>query len=299
MTGVLSVVFSYVRSSSLAAGASGAIFGLVGALTVFYYRGRRYLGGLSKSRLVNLLAVVVLNLFFGLLDPKVDNAAHLGGLVAGLLVGWLVAPNYQVSLDEPAGRPRLVDRVSFRSRWWVLPAVLVAAIGLTTLGNLRESRSAYGYQQRGEAAMQQGDWDAALEAFSLAIDQDPAYWPAQLGRAEVHLQLGNQSAALQDFQAVINADAGVQYRAVAYIGRGRVNMLRGDAVQALQDLNQAVTLAPTDPFARFVRGLIFYDTDRPELARDDLEVALKLGLSDEQSLALARQVLDQLDQHGE
>lgn len=68
-------------------GASGAIFGLMGAMLYFGYHYRLYLGSVMTSQLV---PIIILNLFIGVMIPGVDNFAHLGGLVAGLFSGMIV-----------------------------------------------------------------------------------------------------------------------------------------------------------------------------------------------------------------
>jgi len=73
-------------------GASGAIFGLAGALLAAFKLGefsvpRAALSGTLRS----LGAFVVYNLIFGFAIPGIDNAAHIGGLVTGLIVGTLIA----------------------------------------------------------------------------------------------------------------------------------------------------------------------------------------------------------------
>lgn len=73
-------------------GASGAIFGLAGALLAAFKLGefsvpREALSGTLRS----LGAFVVYNLIFGFALPGIDNAAHIGGLITGLIVGALIA----------------------------------------------------------------------------------------------------------------------------------------------------------------------------------------------------------------
>src|ERR1700684_2047885 len=76
----------------LSVGASGAIFGLAGALIAAFKLGefsvpRAALSGTLRS----LGAFVVYNLIFGFALPGIDNAAHIGGLVTGVIVGALIA----------------------------------------------------------------------------------------------------------------------------------------------------------------------------------------------------------------
>ena len=70
-------------------GASGAIFGLLGALIAFLLRRRSNLTPLAKSLLRQLLFWAGVNVVMGLSIWLIDNAAHMGGLAAGLVLGLL------------------------------------------------------------------------------------------------------------------------------------------------------------------------------------------------------------------
>ena len=63
-------------------GASGAIFGLMGALFYFGYHYRLYLTSVIRNQIVPLIA---LNLLLGFMVSGIDNAAHIGGLIGGFL----------------------------------------------------------------------------------------------------------------------------------------------------------------------------------------------------------------------
>ena len=294
LSGVLSSITSYLISSNLAAGASGAIFGLVGALAAFYLHEREALGTLGRRRLNNLVSVVVVNLIIGFTVPNIDNAAHIGGLVVGVLIGWALSPEYQVVPSGPAGPARVVDSNSLARRWWVLPVALAAAVGLTLLANVREGNTAAGRQSQGEFHLGRGEWEEAIEEFSVALEKYPQLWAAYIYRGEAYMQLDDLDAALADFEQVIDARPGNEFRAIAHTGRGRIQMLRGQVEPALTDLDLAITLDPEEPFSRFVRGLIYAEIGRTDQAIDELEMALSLGLGDEQSEAIARRTLDAL-----
>lgn len=77
---LLSITFN---GNTASVGASGAIFGLMGALLYFGYHYRVYLGNVMKSQIVPL---ILLNLLFGFIVTGVDNAAHIGGLIGGALI---------------------------------------------------------------------------------------------------------------------------------------------------------------------------------------------------------------------
>lgn len=82
ITGSLfTVVFS--SSNTVAAGASGAIFGLLGALLYFGYSYRGYIG---NSIINQVLPAILLNLVIGFSSPNIGNSAHIGGLIGGYLI---------------------------------------------------------------------------------------------------------------------------------------------------------------------------------------------------------------------
>ena len=80
-------LLSYIFSpSSLSIGASGAIFGLFGAMVVFVLK---YKDRIPKKVLNNLFGVIILNLLIGFNLQGIDNFAHIGGLLVGALVAFL------------------------------------------------------------------------------------------------------------------------------------------------------------------------------------------------------------------
>jgi rhomboid protease GluP len=81
------------EASRLSVGASGAIFGLLGAtLVVMLWLRGLFPEGWRKQVIINLLVVLGLNLYIGYSLSMVDNAAHLGGLVGGALAGFFFVP---------------------------------------------------------------------------------------------------------------------------------------------------------------------------------------------------------------
>ena len=72
------------------AGASGAIFGLMGALLYFGYSYRGYMGNRAISSVVS---VIIINLFIGFTTPGISNAAHIGGLIGGLAMSYMLGAN--------------------------------------------------------------------------------------------------------------------------------------------------------------------------------------------------------------
>jgi rhomboid protease GluP len=107
LSGFAGSVFSFLFSSAYSIGASGAIFGLIGAEGIFLYQNRKLFGNQVKQAIGNVVIVVAFNLFLGL-QPGIDNWGHVGGLAGGLIFAWFAGPHWDLEGIYPS--LRLVDR---------------------------------------------------------------------------------------------------------------------------------------------------------------------------------------------
>lgn len=123
LAGLYGNLLSYLFSPSLSAGASGAIFGLLGAFIAYLRRYRQLFGAAGQSALRSMLVVVGINLVYGLTSGVVDNYAHLGGLAAGFILGELLRPEY--APPQPVSGPQVLTDVRDVTR-----TRLVAGLGL-------------------------------------------------------------------------------------------------------------------------------------------------------------------------
>ncbi len=88
---VSGIATTYLGSAPISVGASGAIFGIIGALVVVLKLGSPEWQGPWRSSLMSLMvAVALLSLLPGLTMKVIDNWAHLGGLAGGVLLGVVV-----------------------------------------------------------------------------------------------------------------------------------------------------------------------------------------------------------------
>lgn len=102
MAGTLASVATFPQPS---VGASGGVFALLGALLAISLRHRRELPASVRARLVRSTGFVIgANLLLGFLLPRVDWAAHLGGVVAGAALGWVLGlgPQARAALSRQA-----------------------------------------------------------------------------------------------------------------------------------------------------------------------------------------------------
>jgi len=124
-------VASFVTSPESAVGASGAIFGLFGILLAASRAHHPALDRRSRSLVGQLGTLIAINLVFGFVVPGIDNAAHVGGLVAGLWLGFLLVPGRVPtlrSLWQGAGQGTAQGTGQSRARSMGLPALGVAAL---------------------------------------------------------------------------------------------------------------------------------------------------------------------------
>jgi rhomboid protease GluP len=104
-TGLAGSCASLMWSRNPSVGASGAIFGLMGALIAFLFHRREMLTPYAKSLLGQLVLWAGINVVFGLGTPRIDNAAHFGGCAAGLLLGLMLKPQIQPRPGLPPDSP--------------------------------------------------------------------------------------------------------------------------------------------------------------------------------------------------
>lgn len=92
--GIAASVASFVFTAGASVGASGAIFGLFGVLFAAMRTHQPLLDQRSRALTTQIGMLIVINLAigFGLMGGVVDNAAHVGGLLAGLWLGFLLVP---------------------------------------------------------------------------------------------------------------------------------------------------------------------------------------------------------------
>ena len=105
VTGIAGSLASILWTTGPSVGASGAIFGVLGALIAFLLRRREGLNAGAKSLLSQLVGWAAINVFLGFSVPGIDNAAHLGGCAAGFLLGLVLRERPQYRLAGNSGDP--------------------------------------------------------------------------------------------------------------------------------------------------------------------------------------------------
>ena len=162
----------------LSVGASGAIFGIAGALIASFYLGEF---SLPRAAMTGMLRSVVMfvgyNLFFGAVIARTDNAAHVGGLIMGLLLGALIA-------KVAPGHDDFLRRI----------AVLFVGAFLVVGGVMWLQRS-HGYMvhaQNGVELLDEGKTDEAIAELRKSVSLRPDF-------AAAHGALARAYSTKRDF----------------------------------------------------------------------------------------------------
>ncbi|KAL7540317.1 hypothetical protein ACHAWF_006647 [Thalassiosira exigua] len=106
VSGVAGNVLSAIQSPNPAVGASGAIFGLVGAYYTFLSRNQHLFGRAGEFQKNALIETIGFNLLLGMTNPMIDNWGHVGGFIGGVGMAYLIGPKLYVA-RVPLGDDRL------------------------------------------------------------------------------------------------------------------------------------------------------------------------------------------------
>jgi tetratricopeptide (TPR) repeat protein len=223
----------------VSAGASGAIFGVYGAILAFVHvLGGHLPEGAAEHLRRSSLAFVAYNLLFGLTAPNISNSAHLGGLATGFLAGWLLTRDLRVrAAGETTHHLRLVG---------FLPLLAALAWGahsrVSGVPNVRARRLA----QDAAAATNAKDLPKAKRQLDEAIAIDPKNGWLYLSRGYVREMAGDRDGAISDYGEAISRAP----KAAAPLAQRCVALYRkGDYDRATMDCDAALALEPTNSAA--------------------------------------------------
>jgi len=211
----------------LSVGASGAIFGIAGALIASFYLGEF---SLPRAAMTGMLRSVVLfvgyNLFFGAVIAHTDNAAHVGGLVMGLLLGALIA---KVAPQHDA----VVRRVAI-----LLVGALLVVSGVMWL---QRSRAYLLHGQNGVRLLEEGKADNAIVELKRAVKLRPDFAPAHGALARAYSVKGDFENAAEEMKRVIALNPG---NVVAYYSLGLIYLEQKLPAKAQDTFTQLLKIDP-------------------------------------------------------
>jgi membrane associated rhomboid family serine protease len=189
LTGVggalLSVGWNPLRSE---VGASAAVFGIAGAILSGIKFGKVQVGSAQKRQIFSsLIMFVIFNLSFGML-PGIDNVAHVGGLISGLLFG---AP---LATAAASGRKGL--------EWATMGLAALVLIGLGSWAV--ESHGHISQLRVGSNEIETGNYAAAVRVLQRAVISDPKDFRAHGMLGEAYERNHQQDLAIAEYQTALH-----------------------------------------------------------------------------------------------
>jgi len=267
-----SIASVYWHPLAAGAGASGAIFGMAGVLVTFVYLKKTPAHlQINKKMLSSLGTFIFYNLVIGASIPGISNAAHVGGLVMGAVVGALLPA---AGASESSRRTRLSFVVAFcaaslfgsgaaakhlRSRVAELPSIrrLIAqgksdeAIARLQEITAREPQFAAAHDLLASLYLSGGDYPKAISALEKANASDPSNttYQRQLGSAYLATKQFDQAAVL--FEKLVHASPS---DARNYLGLGTAYMGIQQYDAAISAFSEASARDPKSPAPQFALG---------------------------------------------
>jgi len=211
----------------LSVGASGAIFGIAGALIASFYLGEFSMPRAALSGTLRSVVVFVgYNLFFGAVIARTDNAAHIGGLLMGLLLGALIA-------KVAPGHDDFLRRIGVL----LVGALIVACVVMW----LQHSRSYMLHGQNGVGLLGQGKTDEGIAELQKAVRLRPDFAPAHAALAHAYFEKHDFANAAAEMQRVVALNPRSE---VAYYQLGLIYLEQKMPAKAQDIFAQLLTIDP-------------------------------------------------------
>lgn len=155
ISGLVGSGFSYLFISGVSVGASGAIFGLMGANLYLYKVNPNVYKRIYGTDFIMLIGI---NLLIGFIGPNIDIAGHIGGLIAGFTTAWALGLTHESSTD--------VKRIPFQAITLLLLIIPIVfgTLNQTSTPNLYLS-GAYYYYSTGNETKALATVDKGLKKF--------------------------------------------------------------------------------------------------------------------------------------
>jgi rhomboid protease GluP len=234
--GMGSSALSMSLSRNIAAGASGAIFGIAGAMLVVGYLHRDLIPrrwGRALGR--GILPFIVANLILGYLVRGIDNWGHLGGLLTGMVLAALIPPPAHV-LAPSLGGARPSQAVI------VLPVMVVALGMASTALHYASSREVARLLREGERLRAAHRDAEALERFQAAAQRSPRDERPHVMMGALYLREQQFNKAIREYSEAVRLSPGAPE---AQLALGVAYRMKGDLARAQQAFESALGKNPT------------------------------------------------------
>jgi membrane associated rhomboid family serine protease/Flp pilus assembly protein TadD len=241
----------------LSVGASGAIFGLAGALIASFSLGEFSMSGIPvKNTLSSLLFFAAFSLFFGGVSSQIDNACHVGGLISGLILGALIA------LAAP-DQNRPLQRAA-------ILLFMVLIVGGSALGVHRWRGPGVHF---GSAMDAQRNIDRMIGELQKRVQQSPQDASAHNALANAYFSKGQFPEGATELKRVLDLQP---QNVRARMQLGAVYLRQGQSKDAQEEFTTLVAQEPNNANAHVGLGMALADQNNPEAAINEYQAALRL-----------------------
>ncbi|WP_175480326.1 rhomboid family protein [Gracilibacillus ureilyticus] len=241
LSGIAGGIASFALNDSIAAGASGAIFGLFGALLFF---GTQFPKDFFRTIGWNVIFVVCLNVVFGFTVDQIDNDAHIGGLIGGFAASGIVMFR------------------QYRRKLIQITATVCLVLLLSILGTYGYYNEANHYNESVrlqviQQLIKEENYDAIIHSASEIIPYAEE-WKAELYfyRSFAHIHLKNDPEAIDDLEACLELKPDFEEALFNLAQLYRKNNRNSDALPLIE---KALKLNPDNQDIQMLYDLIKQD----------------------------------------
>ncbi len=268
---IASLTSIYMHPQNISAGASGAVFGIFGLWFGFLLANKSILQeNFVKDNMKSAVVFLIMVLASGFMRSGIDNAAHVGGVVAGFVSGFLLAPILP-------GLPK------WQTKDWAGIIVMVAMVAGTFYLSYEKAHRETTAQsvdlapadvKASIALLKNNKPQEALRMLDALLEKHPNHSQGHYLRAHAYLMLNDEAKALVDMNEVLkenpNHVAALQFKTQRLIDLSRFP-------EALKTADKIIEVSPKDPVGYLMRSSIYDRLDNTAKSLEDSNEGVRLA----------------------
>jgi membrane associated rhomboid family serine protease/lipoprotein NlpI len=271
---IASLTSIYMNPQQISAGASGAVFGVFGLWFGFLIANKNILQeNFVKSNMKSAVVFLIMVLASGFMRSGIDNAAHIGGVVAGFLCGFLLSPSFpgeaRWKKKDFLGIVLMIAIIAgafYLSYEKTHKSIVEQSVALSP-ANLKEPT----------AYLKNNKPQEAIKLLDALLEKQPNHPQAHYLRAHAYVLLNDDAKALADMNETLKKFPemlpALQFKAQRLINLARFK-------EALTIADKVVAVAPDDGLGYQLRSSIYDRLDNTAKCLDDANEAVRLAPTD-------------------
>lgn len=226
LSGIGGGLASFAFTPNVAAGASGALYGLIGALLLFGLNYKRiFFQTIGKG----LIVIIIINLVFSFMVPQIDAGAHIGGLITGFIAAGIV---------------HLPNRKKTSTQFLSLIVYSFLIIGFVFIGIEKNEQDVLYQLMNVEALNEKGDYEKVVDESTKGLhNPGDLEVPLLLQRSYAYINLGEVNHAVEDLEKAVSIDQSIPE---AYYNLALLYDELGAHTKATESAQKAYELKPND-----------------------------------------------------